>query len=39
MFQAVSANAILVWFLWGFFMGLGWVIATWLFDRLMSRWK
>jgi hypothetical protein len=28
MFPVISANAILVWIVWGFFMGLGWSIAS-----------
>ena len=26
--QDVTVHAVLVWFVWGFFMGLGWTIAA-----------
>jgi hypothetical protein len=37
MAATISLNAILVWFVWGFFMGLGWTIAAWLINRALSR--
>lgn len=37
MVPVLSANALLVWFVWGFFMGLGWTLAAWLLGRLLSR--
>lgn len=37
MVQAVSLNMLLVWFVWGLFMGLGWTLASWLLNRLLSR--
>ena len=36
MVPALSLYVILVWFLWGFFMGLGWWLANWIMGRL---WK
>jgi hypothetical protein len=36
MFTFISANALLVWFVWGFFMALGWVLGTWLMERLLG---
>jgi hypothetical protein len=32
----VTANALLVWFVWGFFMALGWVLGTWLMELLLG---
>ena len=34
----MSAAQIIVWFVWGFFMGLGWVIASWIWSSITSRW-
>jgi hypothetical protein len=28
MYQAVTLDAIFVWFVWGFFMALGWVLGS-----------
>ena len=28
--MVISANSLLVWFVWGFFMSLGWALGTWL---------
>lgn len=36
MFEKISANAILVWFLWGLFMGMGWTIGAWVMGRLLA---
>jgi hypothetical protein len=36
MFQVISANALLVWFVWGFFMALGWALGTWIMERLLG---
>jgi|HubBroStandDraft_3_1064219.scaffolds.fasta_scaffold00002_20 hypothetical protein len=33
--MAITPEALLVWFVWGFFMGLGWTIAAWLITRLL----
>jgi hypothetical protein len=35
-FEKISANAILVWFLWGLFMGMGWTIGAWIIGRLLA---
>ena len=32
----ITANAILVWFVWGFFMAMGWVLGTWLMELLLG---
>jgi hypothetical protein len=41
MVPAVSAYALLVWFVWGFFMALGWALGTvamgWLLGFLSKR--
>jgi hypothetical protein len=37
MTPAITMNALLIWFVWGFFMGLGWTIAAWLLNRMLSR--
>jgi hypothetical protein len=34
MVPVISANALLVWFVWGFFMALGWALGTWVMARL-----
>jgi hypothetical protein len=36
MFTIITANAILVWFVWGFFMALGWVLGTWIMEWLLG---
>lgn len=33
----ISLNALLVWFVWGLFMGMGWTVAAWLVSRLLSK--
>lgn len=33
--MTISLIQILVWFLWGFFMGMGWTIGAWLINRLL----
>lgn len=35
--MTISAYNILVWLVWGFFMGLGWTFAAWLLNRILSR--
>lgn len=36
---AITLYVVLVWFLWGLFMGLGWAVGTWLAGLLFkSRW-
>jgi hypothetical protein len=27
---------ILVWFLWGFFMAIGWVLGTWIANQIIG---
>ena len=36
MYQAVTLDAIFVWFVWGFFMALGWVLGSWCMERLLG---
>ena len=36
MFPVISANALLVWFVGGFFMAMGWALGTWIIGRLMG---
>ena len=31
---AITIYAVLVWFLWGLFMGLGWALGTWIMGQL-----
>ena len=31
---AITLYVVLVWFLWGFFMALGWALGTWVMARL-----
>lgn len=31
----LSPDTILMWFLWGFFMGAGWTIASWLLGKVL----
>jgi hypothetical protein len=33
--QNVILNAIIVWFVWGFAMGIGWAIAGWLMSKVL----
>lgn len=35
MTMAITLNSILVWFVWGFFMGAGWTIAAWLLSKVL----
>jgi hypothetical protein len=37
MASTITMNALLVWFVWGFFMGLGWTLAAWLVNRLLAK--
>jgi hypothetical protein len=32
----ITANALLVWFVWGLFMALGWVLGTWIMEWLLG---
>lgn len=36
MFPTVTANALLVWFVWGIFMAMGWGLGTWIIERLLG---
>ncbi len=37
---AITIYVVLVWFLWGFFMALGWAVGTWIAGQLLGmRWK
>jgi hypothetical protein len=36
MFETITANSILVWFIWGFFMALGWALGTYVMDLLLG---
>lgn len=35
MAATISLNAILIWFVWEFFMGLGWTLAAWLLGKVL----
>jgi hypothetical protein len=37
MAATISLEMFLVWFVWGFFMGLGWTLASWLLNRLLAK--
>lgn len=32
---SLSLMQIVIWFLWGFFMGAGWTIAAWLLGKVL----
>jgi hypothetical protein len=36
MFEVISANSIIVWFVWGFFMALGWALGTWVMTWILG---
>jgi hypothetical protein len=36
MFEVITANSIVVWFVWGFFMALGWTLGCYAMDRLLG---
>ncbi len=36
MFEVISANSIIVWFVWGFFMALGWALGTWVMSWILG---
>lgn len=36
MITTISANALLVWFIWGFFMALGWTLGAWIMSKLLA---
>jgi len=33
----ITGTQIIEWLAWGFFMGLGWSVATWLVNMLLSK--
>lgn len=33
--MTLSLTQILIWFLWGLFMGAGWTIAAWLLSKVL----
>ena len=35
MMTAITLDSILVWTDWGFFMGIGWTIGSWLITKLL----
>lgn len=37
MTPAITMDSWLVWFLWGFFMSIGWTVGSWLINKLLSR--
>jgi len=36
MYEAITANSIIVWFVWGFFMSLGWGLGAWVIERVLG---
>lgn len=32
----ITANALLVWFVWGFFMALGWTLGAWIMGLILG---
>jgi hypothetical protein len=36
MFEVITANSIMVWFVWGFFMALGWTLGAWAMEHLLG---
>ena len=37
MMQTLSLYALLIWFIWGLFMALGWTLGAWIMARILSR--
>lgn len=35
MTTTLSLYGILVWLLWGFFMGIGWTVGAWLISKVL----
>jgi hypothetical protein len=36
----ITIYVVLVWFLWGFFMAIGWVLGTWITNQILgSVWR
>jgi hypothetical protein len=36
MIETITLHAILLWLVWGFFMGIGWTTGSWLVSRLLT---
>jgi hypothetical protein len=37
---AITLYVVLVWFLWGFFMAVGWVLGSWIANQLIGgNWR
>jgi hypothetical protein len=37
---AITIYVVLVWFLWGLFMALGWALGTWIAGQLLGmKWR
>jgi hypothetical protein len=37
---SITLYVVLVWFLWGFFMALGWVLGSWIMNQLLTNvWR
>jgi hypothetical protein len=34
--MTISLAQIMFWFAWGFFMGAGWAIATWILSKILK---
>lgn len=34
--QIITANALLVWFVWGIFMAMGWALGSWIMSMLIG---
>jgi hypothetical protein len=33
---AITIYVVLVWFLWGFFMAIGWVLGSWIMNQILG---
>jgi hypothetical protein len=33
---AITIYVVLVWFLWGFFMAIGWALGTWIMGQILA---
>lgn len=36
MFTTITLTALIVWFVWGFFMALGWTLGSWLMSKVLQ---
>lgn len=36
MLTTITLTSIAVWFVWGFFMALGWTLGSWIMSRILS---